>query len=529
MDKHNFFKTMLIIDGIEFEPSPKCSYRYDYLGLVAEIKNKKEGELGLYRQLILKDLFFVIYFVLGKGKTNYKKVNHPFVVKACNEIQDGAPSNTLDIWAREHLKSSCITIGETIQEVLRDSNKSTCIFSYARPVAKKFLFELKELFEMSKLLIQCFPDVIWSNPKSEAPIWSLDDGLILKRSGNRKEPTIYASGLIEGMPTGMHFDRMVFDDIVTEDIAESVDVMEKVKNKIDSAMNLGMDGGTHRILGTYYHHNDPLVYLRDKAGIYTLRLKPATDNGLEDGKSIYLSQERLNFLKTTKTFRCQQLLNPTPTGTQKLNYELIKEVDILPKDLYRFMVIDPAGDSKDKNRGDAWAAHVIGIEPKIDDIGASNLFIINSFISPAGEAEIVDILGRMYIEGGIILKLGYERLGNTTPGWLLHLINFLKSKGRHLSEDNNIVRLAHGGRNKEMRITSALQWPLVNGKVFICKKVPNAYKERLRLEMINFPHWHDDGIDALSYVYDITKDYSFYQRKPHRYKDIENTQMVNMV
>ena len=82
MDKRNFFKTMLIIDEIEFEPSPKCSYRYDYLGLVAEIKNKKENELGLYRQLILKDLFFVIYFVQLKRKELFMEKRRMSVFEA---------------------------------------------------------------------------------------------------------------------------------------------------------------------------------------------------------------------------------------------------------------------------------------------------------------------------------------------------------------------------------------------------------------------------------------------------------------
>ncbi|PIW33319.1 MAG: hypothetical protein COW28_04135, partial [bacterium (Candidatus Ratteibacteria) CG15_BIG_FIL_POST_REV_8_21_14_020_41_12] len=64
---------------------------------------------------------------------------------------------------------------------------------------------------------KAFPDVVWRNPKRDAPLWSLDEGLVFKRKTNRKEPTISAWGLTEGMPTGLHFERRVYDDIVTED------------------------------------------------------------------------------------------------------------------------------------------------------------------------------------------------------------------------------------------------------------------------------------------------------------------------
>lgn len=504
---------MITINGVEFEPLQGLNYKYDYPLVVKDIKDGVLHDLSAYRWLILNDLFFIIYFILGTGKSNYQKINHPFIVNACGEVEEGQKDGTLDIWAREHLKSSIITIAETIQFCLGNPNKSTCIFSYARPVAKKFLFELKELFERNELLRQCFSDVIWNAPANQAPIWSLDDGLILNRKGNRKEPNIYASGLIEGMPTGMHFDRMIFDDIVTEDIAESVDVMEKVKNKIDSAMNLGTDGGTHRIIGTFYHHNDPLIYLRDKERegkkLYQLRLKPATDNGLANGKPLFLSQNRLDFLKTTKTFNCQQLLNPTPIDSVILKSMYLENIDIFPSNLYRFMVIDPAGDNETK-RGDAWGILLCGVEPKSDDVGASNIYILDACIEVMTEETAIRRITEMYLNGGAILRVAYEKNLNITPAWITHVQNFLNKRGRYISENNNtLVYLKHGGRNKTHRISSALQFPLNNSKIFISNKVKGDVKNKLKNELDTFPYGHDDGIDALSYLYDVIKDFKF--------------------
>lgn len=513
---------MFTIEGIELEilPELKGKYRNRYWDIAKDISDGVINGIEACRWLILNDLFFIVYFVLGEGKINYKKINHLFVIDACNEVQNGPKTNTLDIWAREHLKSSIITIGETIQYVLGNPESSTCIFSYARPVAKKFLFELKMLFENSTLLKKCFPELL-TDIEKRSPVWSLDDGLILLgRKGNRKEPTIYASGLVEGMPTGMHFDRMVFDDLVTEDMAQSYEVMEKVKIKFDSAQNLGMDGGVHRVVGTFYHHNDPLVEIKDKKDIegrplYVFRLKPATKSGLGNDEPVFLSKERFEYLKTTKTFNCQQLLNPTPQGDQKLNAEFLQEVDrnLIPSDCYKFMVIDPAGDSENK-KGDSWAIHVVGVEPKSDELGISKIYIMDSFINPMSESEAVEQITRMYLNNGMIMQLGYERMMNTTPAWLSHVLNGLRKKGRYLSEDSKtLIPLSHGGRNKVHRIISALQWALNNSCIFISKGVSNVYRERLREEMNKFPYWHDDGLDALSYVYDMIKDFNFVNRR----------------
>jgi len=50
-----------------------------------------------------------------------------------------APNGYLDLWGREHGKSSLITFGLTIQDILNDPEITVGIFSYSRPIAKAFL------------------------------------------------------------------------------------------------------------------------------------------------------------------------------------------------------------------------------------------------------------------------------------------------------------------------------------------------------------------------------------------------------
>jgi len=57
-------------------------------------------------------------------------------------------------------------------------------------------------------------------------------------------------------------------------------MMEKVKNKFDSSQNLGTETGVHRVVGTYYHHLDPLTHVRD------------IKDPMDDDKPVYLLRWR---------------------------------------------------------------------------------------------------------------------------------------------------------------------------------------------------------------------------------------------
>ena len=503
----------------EFNPEVhKTWYRYNYINLFKEIGLGHLDPAGVYRKLVLSDIWFILYFVMGIP--DEKKPNHPFVVGRANEIMEGEKDYTLDVWSREHFKTSLITIAETIQDCLGNPEESTAIYSHKASIARgKFLFEIKRHFETSVLLKKSFPDVLWEDAQKEAPIWSLDGGLILKRKSNRGEPNVSAHGLIEGMPTSIHTERRKYDDILTEDMADSLEYMEKVKEKYDSSQNLGTENGTHRVIGTFYHHNDPLCYIRDKVDfvtkekLYLTRIYPATHNGLPNGVPVLISEKRLNALRHTKTFFMQQLCNPTPLGTAVLNPRLLKDIepDLIPSDIIKFMVIDPAGDNSSK-LGDDWGVLVCGVAPKVTELGASKVYILDAFISKITESEAIEMLGRMYLNNGMIRQVGYERLGNTTPAWLVHMVNYLRQAGRYIELDpkfKQVIRLAHGNRNKIKRIEDALAWPLNNSCLHISSSVPLLYRDRLRHEMEQFPYGKDDGLDALTYLYDVLKDFNF--------------------
>ena len=91
-----------------------------------------------------------------------------------------SPNGFIDIWSREHYKSTVITFGKTIQDVLSSHGddplpewngieSTTGIFSYSKPAAKKFLFQIKTEFESNVELKSLFPDILYDNPQRESP------------------------------------------------------------------------------------------------------------------------------------------------------------------------------------------------------------------------------------------------------------------------------------------------------------------------------------------------------------------------
>jgi len=515
---------------IDFIPNPLClppspevngHYKMDYQKVFLAIAKGDLEEIPTYRAMILNDLFFIVCFVM-----EIPNCNRPFVVQMCKEVESGPDGWCLDLWSRWHFKSSIKTKARTIQRMLKYPEKCTMIASHTRPIAKKFMRSIMQLLENSEMLKQCFPDVLYANPRTEAPKWSEDDGIIVKRkSFARSEATLEAWGIKEGMPISVHFDWIQLDDLETKDDVRNPDVVIHGRDAFDLCNFLLTEGGSIDVTGTPYSHEGiyiPFIKEKVKADStprYLYRGHPATVDGTRDGEPVMATREELadiyaDMCKSEGSmgeyqYNCQILINPTPVGVRRLSGDLIKDIDsqFIPKNIYKFMPIDPAGDDK-TGKGDAWAFGVIGVEPQSDELGASNIYITDLFISPMREEEAPVEIARMYRRGGLIMQVGVEKVALSTAE--IHVANALAKFGIYLSIDRgNLVLLRPGGVDNRGRIEKALPWPLYNSKIFISTSIPSVFRDRLRMEADKFPFWHDDGLTMLAYFYTMIKDYHF--------------------
>src|SRR5215831_19099294 len=105
-----------------------------------------------------------------------------WLYERCREVE-AQPDDRLDLWARDHYKSTIITYGGVIQEILRDPEITVGIFSHIRPAAKKFMRQIKQTFEDHDYLKSLYHDVLFDKPRQEAPKWSEEEGIIVRRRG----------------------------------------------------------------------------------------------------------------------------------------------------------------------------------------------------------------------------------------------------------------------------------------------------------------------------------------------------------
>lgn len=312
----------------------------------------------LLAELGKEDLYFLLTHLLRRPD-----VGHPWVYERCREIE-AEPDEHLDLWAREHYKSTVITFGLTIQDVLRDPEVTCGIFSNNRPLAKGFLRQIKLEFEQNDTLKALYPSTLWQKPQVESPKWSEDEGIIVKRRSNPKEATIEAWGLIDGMPTGKHFKRLIYDDVVTETTVTPV-LIEKTNTAMSLSYSLGAEGGTRRWVGTRYHFNDSYRMLISR-GTATVRKYDGTeDNSGDITRPVLLSKEAMAKKRRDMgpyIFACQILQNPRADETQGFRREWLQYwTPDKGAGLNIYLLRDPA--SKKKEHSDYTSDWVVGLGP----------------------------------------------------------------------------------------------------------------------------------------------------------------------
>lgn len=360
----------------------------------------KDYDAETMRRLCKEDLFFLIFFACKR-----KDMNSDWCYARCREVEAN-PDEYIDLWAREHFKSSIITFGKTIQDILNDPEITVGIFSHTRPIAKAFLSQIKREFELNTFLKGLFPDVLWDNPAKDAPKWSLDDGIIVKRKGNPKESTIEAWGLVDGQPTSKHYGVMVYDDVVTKESVSTPEMIAKVTESFRLSLNLAATPCRKRFIGTRYHAMDTYQSIMDSKTAIP-RIYPATKDGTLHGEPVYLSREVLNKKfedMQSYVFSCQMLQNPLSDKAMGFKKEwLLFYTVIRNSDKWNFyVVVDPAGEKK--KGSDYTVMLVIGLAPD------GNYYLVDGLRDRLNLTERTDKLFS-FVRDWSPLNVGYEKYG----------------------------------------------------------------------------------------------------------------------
>lgn len=444
------------------------------------------------------DLYFLLRYGLRRPDCHNR-----WVYERCSEVQSN-PDGHLDLWAREHYKSTVITFAKTIQDILVNPEITVGIFSHTRPSAKAFLRQIKQEFETNETLKAWFPDVLWSNPHKESPKWSEDEGITVKRASNPKEATVEAWGVVDGQPTGKHFNLLVYDDIVTRESVGTPEMMVKTTDALALSYNLGAHGGARRFIGTRYHFNDTYKTILER-GTAKPRIYPATKEGTVDGEPVFLTRAQLATKRADMgpyVFGCQMLQDPKADETQGFKEEWLKYALADERGLNIAIVIDAA--SAKKKTSDYTAGWVIGL-------GADRSFYVLDMVRDRlSLTQRADLLMNWHRRWQPI-AVGYEQYG------MMADIEHIRDRQERENYRFTITELG-GSMPKVDRIRRLIPW-FEKSRVFLRPQMVKTNYEGVPVDLTKafideeyrpFPvAAHDDMLDSLARILDDDLPISF--------------------
>lgn len=457
-------------------------------------RSVKEGKLPTeaFREYCRRDLYFLLRFGLKR-----LDCDNEWVFQRCREVQ-ASPDGHLDLWAREHYKSTIITFALTIQDILKHPETTIGIFSHTRPIAKAFLRQIKREFEANETLKSWFPDVLWADPAKESPKWSEDEGIIVKRSGNPKEATVEAWGLVDGQPTSKHYDKLIYDDVVTDKSVTTPEMMAKTTDALALSYNLGAHGGVRRFIGTRYHFNDTYGTIIER-GTVQVRKYPATVDGTVEGEPVFLTRAKLAEKRRDfgpYVFACQMLQDPTADETQGFKEEWLRYYT--PSGhagMNVYILVDPA--SAKKKTSDYTAAWAIGLAAD------QNIYVLDMVRDRLSLTQRADLLFAWH-KRWRPLRIGYERYG------MMADIEHVQDRQDREHYRFHITELG-GPMPKADRIRRLIPW-FEQGRVYLPRSLTKSNYEGREQDLVKdfvaqeyraFPvASHDDMLDALARMFD---------------------------
>lgn len=396
---------------------------------------------------------------------------------------------------RGHMKTSVVTIGGSIQALLRDPNVRILIANQVWDRARDILREIKGQLEGSQL------KHVFGGFESNR--WNEDAIVIRQRRHSRKEPTIMTTG-VEAETTGGHYDLIILDDLTGRQNSETHEQREKTKRFRRSMFNLVEPGTRIWEVGTRWHLDDTFSEVLGKESkYYDVMVRKVVEGGrvifpkkfskrfnekYKDWEaSEGMSLDYVEYLKASMPageFSAQYLNNPIDEENQIFRKPWFQYFKQRPEGLYVGMTVDAA--ISERVTSDETAIVVTGMDE------GGNIYVLDVVHGRWGVSGILD---------NVIQKADQWRVnvcGLETIGFQRTLKYALEQRMKETRKYVPIVELKTpvAVEAKAYRI-KALEPLYRGGKVFHAEWMKEGAMEE---QLLTFPKGaHDDIIDALAY------------------------------
>ena len=299
---------------------------------ITEVRKKAEKEYANFTDEQIKalrhkcktDLFFLSYGILGNTRLSPNLHGH-----LCQWLKATEHRQYREVLLpRGHFKSTVITVSDTVQTILPDDEASSIypkslgpnchvlIGHEVKDIAAGFLYGITGHFVGNPLLMGLFPECVPTNKIQRINKYELE----LPRSTIRPEPTIAVLG-VGGKSQGMHFNKLLLDDLIGDKARESATEMQTAKDWFDNIQAFFSKFGEDQfiLVGTRWGKNDLYDHVHKMYGDQIVKyIRPVEE--LKDGKKTAIFPEeftldKLSILrKNRKVFTAQYLNNPQEGG-----------------------------------------------------------------------------------------------------------------------------------------------------------------------------------------------------------------------
>jgi len=450
------------------------------------------------RMLCKHDLYYLIHNVLGYRDTT------KWHQRLCNSIIAHRDDWQLHLHPRGHFKSTVITIGESIQDLLINPNDTNLIVNAVLSRAKAFLREIKSHFQHNTKLLDLFPEyaITHKNQLGTGESWTCP----ARTDHWIREGSIEVTGADQAIVSA-HYAKLTLDDLVNNINVATAALREKLRNKFSEYLSLLNPPGRVRIVGTRWHYYDLYGWLLErlqKESEEDFDFKIFRSAALIHGIPIFperFNYEYLNKLRASQgqyIFSCQYMNDPQPDDDKIFDYRLIGIVKA-PKvpagtELFKFTTCDPS--ISQAKRSDPTVITTIAVNCD------GEMFITRIRRGWWGPDEIIDNLLQ-------IIKLDSPiRCGIETTAFQRVLKYYLDKEKKRRKIFFNIEEIKRSTAiHKEERIKS-IQPYLKAGLIHIIDNPDSLSENTMEFfeELDNFPYAKfDDILDTLADCIQIHK------------------------
>lgn len=463
--------------------------------IIAKMEEETQANIAAARPVLENNLFKFNRFVLEVEKGDGRSKLAPVHKEICEYVDKNKQRKKLLLIPRGHLKSTIVTVGYTLQRIVKDPSSRIMIANATHGLACSFLKDVKRELKFNKQ-IQMF----WGDLTEGAVAWN-NDSITLKYAKS-KEPTVTAKGVDSNM-TSQHYDVIIMDDVVNADFVNTQDQIQKTIDFYKECLNLLEPDGELIIIGTRWHDSDLYGWVMDpENNVYQdfdIFLRKAFEGSLDSdeefsvlfpGKFDRKHLKKLYEQQGPYVFSTQYMNDPIPDVDATFRRDWFQEYDpqeLKGRLLNKFVTIDPAL-SIDKD-ADYTAIITVGMDE------FRNIYILDIVRERLNPNQLINTVFAKWRQFNPI-TIGIEDVA-----FQKSLQYALNEEMKNRNEYIPLKPLRPGGRTKDQRI-KGLQPLYANQKFFHSRHVANI--QHLEDELLRFPRGkHDDVVDALAYILDI--------------------------